>query len=407
MTGENTGETVLDPVVITDDLSEVLNNATLDGDPQAFIDGVDVSDGLVMDADAMELSWSGMLQVGESVSITYAVSVNEGVQGEVIKNIASATAQPPGNTEPIVPETPDTTHPVPTPGFDLRKSSDPGDGAAVVPGDRIAYTVTGENTGETVLEPVVITDDLSEVLNNATLDGEPQAVNGDRDVSDGLVLDADAMQWSWTGVLEVGESVSITYAVTVNDGVSGTLLLNRATASGTPPGSTPLSPPRVETEHPVPAPGFEIDNTGGTVLDPVVITDDLDRVLGHADYNRDAKAVIGDRDVSDGIRYDAAAETISWTGALEPGESVQLVYSVTVKTSASTGMIENRVSGSATPPGNDPLNPPDKQVVHRVGVALATTGLAGGDMAVIIGFSMLMILTGAAIAVRVRRRQEV
>ncbi|WP_460802306.1 isopeptide-forming domain-containing fimbrial protein [Microbacterium sp. GXF6406] len=211
----------------------------------------------------------------------------------------------------------------------------------------------------------------------------------------------------------------------------GTKVRPIQTASGTPPGSTPLSPPRAETEHPVPAPGFEIDktadpvggsivrpgqsitytvsgaNTGGTVLDPVVITDDLDRVLGHADYNRDAKAVIGDRDVSDGIRYDAAAETISWTGALEPGESVQLVYSVTVKAGASTGMIENRVSGSATPPGNDPLTPPDKQVVHRVGVALATTGLAGGDMAVIIGFSMLMILTGAAIAVRVRRRQEV
>ena len=429
--GSNVGETTLDPVVITDDLGSLWDYASLDESSiSASIGARDVSSGLELDGDAEVLTWSGAVEAGEAVTIAYSVTVNENVQGVTLGNQVAAEAQPPGTVDPIVPVPPTTEHPVPTPGFDLRKSSDPGDGAVVVPGDSIAYALTGENTGETVLDPVVITDDLSQVLNSATLGGDPQAFIGDVDVSDGVVFDAESMQLVWMGVLEAGEIVTITYAVTVNDGVSDTLLLNRATGAGIPPGSGQLVPPPVETEHSVPAPGFDIGktadpadgsivrpgetitytvtgtNTGGMVLDPVYITDDLGRVLDNAEYNQNARAVIGEQDVSNGLTYDSSSQTISWAGVLHPGESVELTYSVTVKTDASGGALENRVSGSATPPGHSPLTPPDKEVEHRIGVALSATGLHSNLVLGAISLSALLILAGAVTVGSMRKRRN-
>ena len=55
-----------------------------------------------------------------------------------------------------------------TPDYVLAKASDPVPGSTVQPGDTVEYTVTVTNESDGV-EGAVVTDDLSDVLDNASI----------------------------------------------------------------------------------------------------------------------------------------------------------------------------------------------------------------------------------------------
>ncbi|GMA30042.1 hypothetical protein GCM10025875_34790 [Litorihabitans aurantiacus] len=117
----------------------------------------------------------------------------------------------------------------PAPGFEVTKTADPASGTSVRGGDTITYTVTGSNTGNTTLDPVSLTDDLSGVLEHATITAGPTASAGAAPVLTGTSL-------AWNGTLAPGTSVSLTYTVTLDDDVApGTVVANVAQGSGTPP----------------------------------------------------------------------------------------------------------------------------------------------------------------------------
>ena len=63
-------------------------------------------------------------------------------------------------------------NPAPVPGYEFTKASDPPSGSTVRGGDTITYFLTGVNIGELPLD-VTISDDLSQVLNNATVISGP------------------------------------------------------------------------------------------------------------------------------------------------------------------------------------------------------------------------------------------
>ena len=91
--GENTGD---EPLIVTveDDLSAVLNHATLDVAPVAEIlggDGSNVPDDPVLTG--TELSWSGTLNPGEKIQITYTVKTKDA--GVTITNLATSDATTP------------------------------------------------------------------------------------------------------------------------------------------------------------------------------------------------------------------------------------------------------------------------------------------------------------------------
>ncbi|MGK3950682.1 beta strand repeat-containing protein, partial [Microbacterium sp. K2] len=374
VTGTNTGDTDLSPVTITDDLTAVLDDAAYNDDVTADRGSADVADGT--------LTWTGSIPQGESVTIRYSVTVDAGVESALLRNVVNGEAtpripvdpsDPDGPTTPGTPITPpqvETTHPVVDTGFEVTKTADPASGTAVSPGDTIAYTVTGTNTGNTALDPATITDDLSAVLASAAFNGDVSATTG--------TIDVTGTQLSWTGALGAGEDVVITYTVTVNDDATGVLLRNTAEGAATPlipsdptdPGSpttpgAPVSPPPASTQHPVVAPGFEVSktadpasgttvdpgsvieytvtgtNTGDTVLDPAEISDDLAGALTNASYNDDVAATRGTATVAD--------SALVWTGSLEPGENVVITYSVTVDGGAGGATITNTVTGEATP----------------------------------------------------------
>ncbi|ROO84592.1 putative repeat protein (TIGR01451 family) [Actinocorallia herbida] len=111
------------------------------------------------------------------------------------------------------------------PNLGIEKKSD---ATTARPGDTITYTITLTNTGtEDFAEDQLASfqDDLTDVLRNASY-------NNDATVSPrtGTLGFAEPIL-SWTGPLEVGASVTVTYSVTVDDDApDGALLCNTVTA---------------------------------------------------------------------------------------------------------------------------------------------------------------------------------
>lgn len=419
VTGVNTGETALDPVTIADDLSGVLAHADYNGDATATV-GTAAATAPELAGD--RLSWKGSLQVGETVTITYSVTVHADAGGTVIENSASGSATPPGGVPPI--ETPPATteHPVNEPGFELRKSADPAAGTRVDPGSVITYTVTGVNTGETVLDPASISDDLSGVLDHSTYNGDATAsvVDGSAPAP---VVEGDEL--TWAGALAVGQRVTITYSVTVDGDAGGATIANTVTGTATPPGGAVVTPPPVTTEHPVGTPGFTFaktsdpgsgssvatgsivtytltgTNTGETGLDEVVITDDLAGVLRHADLRAGATAVVADRAVAAPV---VDGTQLRWSGSLAEGESVRITYSVTVHADAAGANLRNVATASATPPGGETITPPKSSTDNPVLTPLALTG---GLLAPwVLGLAIALLLGGAVLVIVRRRRTQ-
>lgn len=418
VTGVNTGETTLDPVVITDDLAGVLAHADVNGAATATIDGTPTTAPTLTDG---RLSWSGPLQVGEAVTITYSVTVQADAGGAVIENVVSGSATPPGGVPPIETPPATTVHPVNEPGFELRKTADPATGTRVDPGSVITYTVTGVNTGETALAPVSIRDDLSGVLAHATYNGDATAAVVDGATPEPVVEGAEL---TWQGDLAVGQRVTITYSVTVHGDAGGATIANTVEGTATPPGGSELTPPPVTTENPVGTPGFGFvkasdpgsgtavatgsvvtytltgTNTGETGLDEVVVTDDLSRVLPHADLRGTPTATVGNRSVA---APTVDGTTLRWTGSLAEGESVVITYAVTVHADAAGKTLRNVAVASATPPGGETITPPASETDNPVLTPLAITG---GQLAPWVLALAIALLLGGAVLVLLRRRRS-
>jgi uncharacterized repeat protein (TIGR01451 family) len=115
----------------------------------------------------------------------------------------------------------------------------------VRPGEVVTYTITAHNRGSRALEGVLVHDDLSGVLDRASLVGHPTAHPGSAHVRNGHLL--------WSGTLEPDETATISYSVRVHEGLTGGLLFNGVTTpGGICRGRAPLEPCVSQTEilHP-------------------------------------------------------------------------------------------------------------------------------------------------------------
>ena len=181
-----------EPAAATDDLSAVLDDAVYNGDAEATAGSVEVTGDL--------LSWQGPLPAGESATITYSVTLEPGGDGELTN-----TACVPNPGEDL---TCDSTEPVLLPRLTIDKSVSTLTLPAV--GDPLTYTVVVTNAGPgdyTIANPAAASDDLTEVLDDATFDGASlSATIGTASYS--------APTLSWEGALAAGESATITYTVT-------------------------------------------------------------------------------------------------------------------------------------------------------------------------------------------------
>ena len=255
VTVENTGNVDLTPAKISDDLSDVLDNATyVDGSATATIGNSEAAAPTV-DTSAKSLAWSNDLKAGATAKLTYKVKVNDDVTAkDALVNVVTGSGDvPPGVTPPTPNCVPDTAkdnadcttnHTPNEPGLKIKKTADPASGERVNPGQEITYTVTVENTGNVDLTPAKISDDLSDVLDNATyVDGSATATIGNSEAA-APTVDTSAKSLAWSNDLKAGATAKLTYKVKVNDDVTAKdALVNVVTGSGdVPPGVTPPTP---------------------------------------------------------------------------------------------------------------------------------------------------------------------
>lgn len=266
ITVENVGLgdfTALYPAVVWDDLSGVLDDATLSG----AVTVSPVTGAITTSGD--RFSWRGPLAAGAIVTLTYEVEIVNGGDG-VLDNIAFQG--PPAVPSPATPaecgEIPCDTTSTPLPAVFVEKSAS---AARVAPGGVLEYEIRITNTGEVDLDdqdPISVRDDLSDVLALATLIGTPTA---DR----GLVLMAEP-GFEWVGGLAAGESATITYSVRVDrDAADGAELVNvvlsdptlvQLTTAGTPGPSSATTTTPIATMALTGATGIPIVVLGALAL---------------------------------------------------------------------------------------------------------------------------------------------
>jgi uncharacterized repeat protein (TIGR01451 family) len=115
------------------------------------------------------------------------------------------------------------TPPVTTPDLQLDKQVSPRRAQA---GDEVTYTVHATNNGDTAIDPATFTDDLTGVLDDGALVGDPAADTGTATVT-GSTL-------AWSGTLAPGQTATITYSVRIDDPDQGDKVLRNAVTSAVP-----------------------------------------------------------------------------------------------------------------------------------------------------------------------------
>ncbi|MDT0116432.1 hypothetical protein Q9R20_05450 [Microbacterium sp. PRF11] len=238
ITVTNTGKVAYsekEPASFTDDLSKVTDDATYNNDAT---NGATVS--------GNTLSWAGTLAIGETKTIVYSVTVNKPDTGDkVLENAVVLTG--PGPTPPPPP----IITKVGT--YTVEKAVDK---TTAKSGDKVTYTVTVKNTGQTDYttdEPASFTDDLSKVTDDATYN---------RDATNGATVDGNTL--SWSGALAKGETKTIVYSFTINTPDLGDRVLHNV-VTPTGPGGDCGGVCETTTKNTTPPPG-PLAATGGMIL---------------------------------------------------------------------------------------------------------------------------------------------
>lgn len=357
--GDYTNE---DPAAVTDDMTDVLDDATYNGDAVAV-----ELDGSTVPAPSFAspvLAWSGPLAAGKSVVITFTVTVTNLGDADLVNTAAPVCA------DGVIcePETPPVT--ILLPRVTPDKSSDPVTGSDVLPGETVTYMLTFTNDGQAA-GAIDAKDNMSAVLDDADL------TNGPATDHDGVsaVFEPESESIRVTGVLGAGEVVTVTYQVTVlADGERGDNILANVLVPDMPPyvcadgddKCDPFVPP--STEHFV---GELVDwktvdpASGSTVQPGQVVTYTL-----HFENTGEAPMVVDREDVLTQVLDDAtvtsapvssdAALTVSEitdgrfsvAGSLEPGQHVTVTYVVTVNDDGARG--DDRLDNFLVNTGEEP-----------------------------------------------------
>ncbi|MFC5731586.1 MULTISPECIES: CshA/CshB family fibrillar adhesin-related protein [Nocardioides] len=236
ITATNVGQgdyTAQVPATIRDDLTDVLDDADYNNDVTADRPGT-------TSYAAPVIEWTGALAAGQTVTMTYTVTLRAG--GDLaVRNVAWGGPDPKPDCDPPTADGYDAetgstcdVEEFGVPRIVDGKSVNPRNGSVVNSGQRLTYTLTFTNSGSSA-GSVNKVDNLSQVLDDAKI------VAGLTASDPALAVSAvTGRELTITGTLQPGQTVTVTYTVQVRtprrmgDGMLGNHLLE--------PGSPPPTP---------------------------------------------------------------------------------------------------------------------------------------------------------------------
>ncbi|MCR4406533.1 MAG: hypothetical protein NUW24_06390 [Anaerolineae bacterium] len=275
------------------------------------------------DAGGRRIYWDGQVAPGHTVTIVYYVRVNNPLNdGTAITNDATI------NDGYHAPFTTNQVQTVVHSAPDLTASTKAVDRGTASPGNRLQYTITLNNTGNTNATNVTVVDTLPP--NYVTLVATPP----------GAVYDPVARTLTWTGLtVNRNQPVVLTFQVDLANVVpDGTLIVNHAAINDgfhpgvvereatTIVGSAPnLSTSTKTVDQASAAPGDDLvytitlRNTGNATAAGARITDTLPANTTWVGWV-----------TQNGAAYNAGTNTVTWTGNVTPGVDVVIAYRVQV-----------------------------------------------------------------------------
>ena len=156
--------------------------------------------------------------------------------------------------------------------YDATKAADPTEGSLIGPGQNVTYTITIQNTGATTLTNLKLDDNLSNVLDDATILGTPivtPASGGSATVIGDLL--------EFVGTIPAGQSVTVSYTVKIKalGALGNTSLVNTITAAHSASchpdiinGAPTVNDPDCQTSHSINT--TSLPSTGSNIVIPIV-----------------------------------------------------------------------------------------------------------------------------------------
>ncbi|WP_433372608.1 putative Ig domain-containing protein [Streptosporangium sp. CA-115845] len=367
LTIANSGNSAYTGAVVTDTLTGVLDDVVYNGDATATTGSVSFAD--------PTLTWTGDLAVGATATVTYSLTANSPPSGDKLMSNGVASTEmgstcPPGSGSSAC----NAGVVLLTPILTIVKTSGT---ASTTPGGTVTYTVTATNSGQVPFAAATFTDALAGVLDDAVYNGDASATRG--------TVTYTSPNLTWTGALNSGQGVTLTYSVTVNTPGTGdqklTSTVSSATAGSTcPAGSTDARcldevlisrikitmAADVVTAVPTEAVNYTVTiaNTGQTPYGDAVVNSLLAGVLDDAVYNGDATASAGN------LVFTPANDELVWTGPLAVGATVTvtITFSLRVQNPDPGDKVLKVVATSNAPGNNCPVGSSDPLCTSTVTV---------------------------------------
>ena len=323
----------------TDDLDDVLDDATLTTPPTTDDDGIEA------DVNAGVLFVIGPIEPGQTVKVTYTVTIKPyGERGDsvltnsVVPDDPQVTCDDSGDCTPVDPPRTNTVL------GDLHdwKTVDPASGTTVRSGDTATYTLHFHNTGGSPVD-VARVDDLTEVLDDADL------IDGPTVSDDALTATRTGARVVVNGTLAAGAEETVTYTVRVQPNGGDDRLVNYLLDPDQerPDSCEPdADEPDCTVNHQSDVVASKDSSAGDKITEgdhvtytltftnksadhsapsvPIDYTDDMTGVLDDATVTSEPKSSTSD------VTAEREGDTLHVTGELASGETATITYTVRV-----------------------------------------------------------------------------